>query len=200
MIRIKALTEAVGQRCSVEKGVLSNCAKFTGKRLCQSFFFNKVEDLRPEIFKNTFSYRTIPVATSALIKNLLINFKGAPSSPRQFLTIWNPLETMKYVLYLALFVLKIFKFLSWIFVRKLRLILKFLTSQTGKQIITINILPNFSRSKSNQKIKFVQSIEFNMRNIFLANHTQNMMDKLFAHPFLKNLNQWSKVLYVLFLL
>ena len=153
-----------------------------------------------EIFKNTFSYRTIPVATSALIKNLLINFKGAPSSPRQFLTIWNPLETMKYVFYLALFVLKIFKFLSWIFVRKLRLILKFLTSQTGKQIITINILPNFSRSKSNQKIKFVQSIEFNMRNIFLANHTQNMMDKLFAHPFLKNLNQWSKVLYVLFLL
>ena len=28
--------------CSVKKGVLSNFAKFTGKHLCQSFFFNKV--------------------------------------------------------------------------------------------------------------------------------------------------------------
>ena len=30
------------QRCSVKKGVLRNFAKFTGKRLCQSLFFNKV--------------------------------------------------------------------------------------------------------------------------------------------------------------
>ena len=29
------------------KGVLRNFAKFTGKHLCQSFFFNKVADLRP---------------------------------------------------------------------------------------------------------------------------------------------------------
>ena len=28
--------------CSVTKGVLRNFAKFTGKHLCQSFFFNKV--------------------------------------------------------------------------------------------------------------------------------------------------------------
>ena len=30
------------QRCSLSKGVLRNFAKFTGKHLCQSLFFNKV--------------------------------------------------------------------------------------------------------------------------------------------------------------
>ena len=40
-------TEAVTEvfckkRCSVRKGVLRNFAKFTGKHLCQSLFFNKV--------------------------------------------------------------------------------------------------------------------------------------------------------------
>ena len=34
-------------RCSVRKGVLRNFAKFTGKLLCQSLFFNKVAGLRP---------------------------------------------------------------------------------------------------------------------------------------------------------
>ena len=36
-------------RCSVTKGVLRNVAKFTGKYLCQSLFFNKVEGLRLEL-------------------------------------------------------------------------------------------------------------------------------------------------------
>ena len=39
-------------------------------------------------------------------------------------------------------------------------------SQTGKQTIEINILPNISRSKDNQAMKFGQLIEHNMRNIF----------------------------------
>ena len=30
------------QRCSIKKGVLRNFAKFTGKHLCQSLFFNEV--------------------------------------------------------------------------------------------------------------------------------------------------------------
>ena len=34
------------RRCSVKKGVLKNFAKFTGKHLCQSLFFNKVAGLR----------------------------------------------------------------------------------------------------------------------------------------------------------
>ena len=33
---------------------------------------------------------------------------------------------------------------------------EFMTSQTGKQIITIHILPNISRSKGNQTMKFRQ--------------------------------------------
>ena len=66
-----------------KKGVLRNLAKFTGKHLCQSLFFNKVVGLRLtynfikketlaqvfscefcEISKNTFSHRTPPVAAS----------------------------------------------------------------------------------------------------------------------------------------
>ena len=39
------ITEAVARRCSVEKGVLKNFAKFTGKHLCQSLVFNKVAGL-----------------------------------------------------------------------------------------------------------------------------------------------------------
>ena len=35
------------RRCSVRKGVLTNFAKFTGKHLCQSLYFNKVAGLRP---------------------------------------------------------------------------------------------------------------------------------------------------------
>ena len=34
------------RRCSLRKSVLRNFAKFTGKHLCQSFFFNKVPGLR----------------------------------------------------------------------------------------------------------------------------------------------------------
>ena len=41
------------QRCSVRKGVLRNFAKFTGKDLCQSHFFNKVAGLRTPFLQNT---------------------------------------------------------------------------------------------------------------------------------------------------
>ena len=50
------------------KDVLRNCAIFTGKHLCQSLFFDKVAQVFScefcEISKNTFSYRTPPVAAS----------------------------------------------------------------------------------------------------------------------------------------
>ena len=48
--------------------------------------------------------------------------------------------------------------------RKPRLISKFMTSQAGQQIIRRNILPNISRSKGNQGIKFGQ---YNVRNFCL---------------------------------
>ena len=65
-----------------KKAVLGNFAKFTGKHLCQSLFFNKVAGLRPatslkkrlwhrffpvdfcKIYNNNFSYRTPTVAAS----------------------------------------------------------------------------------------------------------------------------------------
>ena len=40
-----------------------------------------------------------------------------------------------------------------------------MTPQTGKQIITVNILPNISRRKGNLTMKFGQLMEYNMRNI-----------------------------------
>ena len=52
-------------------------------------------------------------------------------------------------------------------IRKIRLISKLMTSQPGKQTITIHILPNISRSKRIEKMKFGQLIEYNMRDIFL---------------------------------
>ena len=64
-----------------EKGVLKDSTKFTGKHPCQSLFFNKVAGLRLwhrcfpvtcEIFKNTYFYRTPPVAASVVNVCLLI--------------------------------------------------------------------------------------------------------------------------------
>ena len=39
------------QRCSIKIGVLKNFAKFTGKHLCQSLFFNKVADGRLQLYE-----------------------------------------------------------------------------------------------------------------------------------------------------
>ena len=52
-------------------------------------------------------------------------------------------------------------------IRKIRLISKFMTSQSGKQTIAINTLPKILRSKGNQSMKFTQLIEYNMKNIIL---------------------------------
>ena len=68
----------------------------------------------------------------------------------------------------ALPVRKVFTFLPWLLdqagkrLDKVTLISKFLSSQTWKQTITIPILPDISRSKSNGIMKFGQFI-----NIFL---------------------------------
>ena len=71
-------------------------------------------------------------------------------------------------------------------IRKIRLISNFVTSKLGYQTTVIHILPNISRSKGNQTIKFGQLIECNMRKVFLENHTKNVVDKLVPEPYLKN--------------
>ena len=42
-----------------------------------------------------------------------------------------------------------------------------MTPETGQQVITTDILPNISRGRGKQTMKFGQLIENNMRNIFL---------------------------------
>ena len=42
-----------------------------------------------------------------------------------------------------------------------------MTSKTGKQTIAMHILTNISKSTGNQIVKFGQSIEYNIKNIFL---------------------------------
>ena len=47
----------------------------------------------------------------------------------------------------------------------------------------MHILSNILRSKGNQKMKFGQLIEYNLKNICnLKNHTQNVVEKLFTDP------------------
>ena len=65
-----------------------------------------------------------------------------------------------------------------------------MTSQYGKRTIEKHILPNVSRRKGNQTMKFCQLKEYSMRNIFLENHTKNVVEKVFPETFLKNQN-WT---------
>ena len=53
-----------------------------------------------------------------------------------------------------------------------------MTSSTEKQIITVRILPNISRSEGNQRMKFGQSIEGNVKNIFFENQAKNEPKRL----------------------
>ena len=81
-----------------------------------------------------------------------------------------------------------------------------MTSQTGKQIIRIRILPDISQSKSNQTLKFGQLIEYNMGYIFLEKLYTKCDGETSPRHFSKklllsiSLNQQSKVVCSLFLL
>ena len=95
----------------------------------------------------------------------------------------------------AIFVLTIFELISWIFghvgkrlKKNLRLISKFITSQEGKQIIAIHILPNISNSKDNQTKKFSNLIEYSMEIFVSKNYAQNTVEKLVQNPFIKKLS------------
>ena len=60
-----------------------------------------------------------------------------------------------------------------------------MTSQPGKQIIAIDILPNTSRSKGNQAIKFGHLTEYNMRNIFLEKSYTKYVEEIIPRPLSK---------------
>ena len=80
-----------------------------------------------------------------------------------------PLKMFFYFILKAAFVLKIFKRLPLFFgacrKRQLMLISKFRISSTEKQIITIHILSDISRSKRNQTMESCKLTEHNVRNI-----------------------------------
>ena len=61
-----------------------------------------------------------------------------------------------------------------------------MTSQPGEQTIAIHILPNMSRSKGNQAIKYGQLIEYYMKNIFVERSYTKVVEKLFPDLYLKN--------------
>ena len=89
-----------------------------------------------------------------------------------------------YVTLKTLFVLKVFKFLSWRLVhveKRLYEKVKFITCSTH--------IAQISRSKGSQTMKFGQLIEYNMKNISVEKlYTKCGAEKLFPDPFLKNQN------------
>ena len=81
-----------------------------------------------------------------------------------------------------------------------------MTSKPEKQIITIHVLPNISRSKGSQAMKFGQLIEYNMRNISLEKSytkcggnpsTRQTLQKI---KVVQSLDQWSEMICSLYLL
>ena len=118
-----------------------------------------------------------------------MKLQAISQSLRQVLTTESTLKMMENAFDFnlkALFILKIFKFLSWPFshvetdlTRKIRLISKFMTAQLGKQTSAVHILLIISRTKGNQTMKFGQLIEYQMNNNLLQNHTR-MCWKIFS--------------------
>ena len=85
-------------------------------------------------------------------------------------------------------------------VRKIRLILKFMTSRSSKKTIIIHILSNILRNNSNKTMEVGQLIEYNMRNIFLEkSYTKfggETSPRLFSEKLKLSIymDHWSKVL------
>ena len=58
-----------------------------------------------------------------------------------------------------------------------------MTSSAGNQIILIHILPNISRRKDNQAMKFVQFIQGNVKINFLQKSCKNGTERLVSDLF-----------------
>ena len=71
---------------------------------------------------------------------------------------------------------------------KIRLISKSITSQPGEQTIAIHILPNISRTKGIQAMRFGQLIEYRTRNIFVENLYTKCAGENIPRPLSKNQN------------
>ena len=117
------------------------------------------------------------------------HFKGALSGQRKVLAAKSSLKMLKNAFYFtlkALFIFKIFKFLSLLFGhvkkrldKKVKVNFKIFGITNWEKTIAIHILTNILRSKGNhQLMKFGQLIEYNTKNIFLKKSTQKVMEVL----------------------
>ena len=119
---------------------------------CSYSYFSKVLEFTSRCFLPGSIFNEMLVHT--WIPPNICLFKVALSGPRQLLGTENYLKVMKKAFYFtlnALFVIKIFKFLSWIFgylylIRMIRLFSKFMMSQPGQKIVAMHILTNISWS------------------------------------------------------
>ena len=112
-----------------------------------------------------------------LFHSFFFPINGSLSDLRQFLSSGNPLKLIKNAVCFmlkALFVLESFKFFPWPFCyiekrldKKVMVVnFKIYDVTTGQQTITLHVLPNISRSKGNQAIKFGQLIQYSVKNVF----------------------------------
>ena len=84
----------------------------------------------------------------------------------QVLNLWRSLSDGKITTFKSLAFSKIDYVEKWLNKIENWLISKFVISQTGQQTVTRHILPNISRRKGNQTMKFSQLIEYNMRKVW----------------------------------
>ena len=123
------------------------------------------------------------------------------------------MENAVYFTSKALFVLKMFKFLSWLFGqaakrldKKDKINFKFCDVTVWLTNNCNTLIAQYWRSKGNQTMKFGQLIECNLRNIFLEKSYTKCGRKTSPRPFSEklklniSLDQLSKVSYSLFLL
>ena len=78
--------------CSIRKGVLRNFAKFTGKHLCQSLFFNKVTDpafsfIKKETLIQVFSFEFCEISKNTFFTEHL--WAAASCSRPEFICLLN---------------------------------------------------------------------------------------------------------------
>ena len=76
------------QRCSMKKGVLRNFAKFPGKYLCQSLFFNKVAALRPATLLKKRLAQVFSCKFCEISKNIFFPFLHN-NEPLIYIRLWS---------------------------------------------------------------------------------------------------------------
>ena len=90
---IRLFIEAVAHRCSVQKGVLENLAKFTVKHLCWSLFLNKIAGLHPPILlEKRLQHMCVPVNFAKFLRTPF--YRTAPAAASVFNSVFIRVEVL----------------------------------------------------------------------------------------------------------